>query len=304
MPDNYFYTLYGLHIQSEIPCPGLLAGPHSAEVQVRRGLVQERLDDPREKGYKFQAKPGKLLINTNSIAKILISDGDRILVEPRPGAEDYEVRLLLLGWGFGGLLQQRDLLPLHGGAVNVDGRCLVYCADPQGGKSTLTAAFAQHGYPFLGDNIVALQDIAGKLVANPGYPQIYLWADSLAQLDIEPVNLQPIRPRLEKYALDFDGIFQETPLPIGAIYILATGGGGQFELRTLSGPEKLTALADQVFGKQFTKGLGKRESQFKFLLKLAKQIKVIHARIPSPRLSPGDLVDVLLDDYSSIPPLL
>ena len=97
MSTRYLYRAYGINIASDIACPELLEGSHPAQVQIRIGMVPEKLTGNHVVGHKFAAKPGQLLINTDQIAKIMISDGTQMLVEPRTGSQDYEVRLLLLG---------------------------------------------------------------------------------------------------------------------------------------------------------------------------------------------------------------
>lgn len=299
MPSRYLYRAYGLNIESEIACSELLEGRSPPQVQIRTGYVPETLDGTHVSGYKFTAKSGNLLINCKLIAKILVSDGNQLLVELRPKVQDYEVRLLLLGWGFSGLLQQRDILPLHGGAVKIGQECLILCADEQVGKSTLTAAFVQAGYQFLDDNIIAIQDVGSLLTVIPGYPQIKLWADALTLLGIEPVDLQPVRPGIPKYALDFRSMFHDTPLPVGAIYILSLTRQPELKLITLSGTDKIAALSSQIFCQRFVHGLGKGDFQFKFLLNLAQQVEVTQVLIPEPRPSPKNLVDILMDEYLS-----
>lgn len=299
MPTRYLYRAYGINIASDILCPELLEGSPPSQVQIRTGMVPETLTGSHVAGHKFAAKPDQLLINTDQIAKIMISDGTQMLVEPRPGAHDYELRLLLLGWGFSGLLQQRNILPLHGGAVKIGQEALILCAVSQVGKSTLIAAFVQEGYPFLDENIIAIQDEGGLLTVIPGYPQIKLWADALIHLGIEPVDLQPVRPGIKKYALAFRDMFHDTPMPIGAIYILSITEHPQLKLINLSGWDKLTALSSQVFCQRFVQGLGKGEIQFKVLLNLAQQVSVAQVLIPEHRPSPQDLMDFLMDDYLS-----
>ena len=299
MSTRYLYRAYGINIVSDIACPELLEGSHPAQVQIRIGMVPEKLTGKHVVGHKFTAKPGQLLINTDQIAKIMISDGTQMLVEARPGAQDYELRLLLLGWGFSGLPQQRNILPLHGGAVKIGQEALILCAVSQVGKSTLTATFVQEGYPFLDDNIIAIQDVDGILTVIPGYPQIKLWADSLTHLGIEPIGLQPVRLGMQKYSLSFRDMFHDAPMPIGAIYILSITKQPQLNLINLTGWDKLTALSSQVFCQRFVHGLGKGEFQFKVLLNLAQQVPVAQVLIPEHRPSPQDLMDFIMDDYLS-----
>ena len=299
--NRYLYRAYGINIASEIECPELLEGGDPVDVQISIGEVPETLEGDYVSGRKFYAKPDQLLIHTNTIAKILVSEGKRIVVEPRPGAEDYEVRLLLLGWGLGGLLQQRELLPLHAAAVKIGQESLLFCADPQVGKSTLTAAFVQKGYKFLDDNIVALQNIDSFPQVIPGYPNIKLWGDAMVRLDLKHAILQPVRPNITKYALDFRDMFHDAPIPIGGIYILTRTSDTVIGLNSLSGSEKFTALLEQIFCRRFMGGLGKEESLFKSLVNLVKKIEVKQVHLPENRPSARKLAKILLDDYHSRP---
>lgn len=296
-PSYYLYHVYGINIASEIDCPELLEGGPPIQVYVRRGSVPETLEGNCASGYKYYAKKDQLLINTKFIAKILISDGRQMVYEPRPGARDYEVRLLLLGWGLGGLLQQRELLPLHAAAVNIDGHGLILCADPRVGKSTLTAAFVQSGYQFLDDNIAAVQFVDGEPKVIPGYPSISLWDDALEQLDMQPGVLQPVRPHLPKYAVDFREKFHHSPIPVGAVYILSPSNQELLSLTQLSGAEKFSALSSQVFCGRFIEGMGKGEFLFNSLINLAGTVDVFRVLIPEKRPSPQDMVEILQEDY-------
>lgn len=49
-----------------------------------------------------------------------------------------------------------EMVGLHCGSVEIDGRLLIYPASHKAGKSTLTAAFAAAGYRVFGDDVLAL----------------------------------------------------------------------------------------------------------------------------------------------------
>jgi hypothetical protein len=297
--NRYLYRAYGINIASEIECPELLEGGDAVDVQIKTGKVPETLTGDFVSGRKFFAKPHHLLINTDTIAKIKISYGSRIVVEPRPGAEENEVRLLLLGWGLGGLLQQRDLLPLHGAAVKVGDESLIFCANAQVGKSTLTAAFVQEGYFFLDDNIIAIQGDGDHFRVIPGYPQILLWEDALEQLDIQPDVLRPVRPNRQKYALDFREMFCNTPIPVGAVYVLSRTNTPELSIDTLQGSQKYKALYGKVFCCNFAGGMGKGDFIFNSLINLINHVVVKRVYIPEKRPAAHELAGILVDDYHS-----
>jgi hypothetical protein len=95
---------------------------------------------------------------------------------------------------------------------------------PGAGKSTTAAAFAQLGYPVLSDDVVVLDDLGDRFVVQPGYPRVNLWPDSVCTLFGSVDALPWITPTWDKryLALDQNGRrFQSSPLPLGAIYVLA-----------------------------------------------------------------------------------
>ena len=102
------------------------------------------------------------------------------------------MRLFLLGTSFGALLMQRGILPLHGSAMVVNGRGVVFTGMSGAGKSSLLAAFRKKGYPFLTDDVVAVTvDTAGTAWIHPSYPQQKLWRDSTKAVGVDTDSLTP-----------------------------------------------------------------------------------------------------------------
>lgn len=72
--------------------------------------------------------------------------------EPEVGAlEDIFSLICTVGW------RQEGWIPVHAAAVAKNGTCAVLCAPSGGGKSTLTAALARHGWQTLGDDKLLLR---------------------------------------------------------------------------------------------------------------------------------------------------
>ena len=59
---------------------------------------------------------------------------------------------------------------------------MAFLAEAGRGKSTLAAAFARNGSPFLTDDALVLDDEEGKFHAHPGHASVRLWQDSEAAL--------------------------------------------------------------------------------------------------------------------------
>src|SRR5688572_9129011 len=95
MTGPFDYSLFGLHIRSELPLPELLAVENSSppHVTIQLGKVPE----PPEVGRRTQVTGGGLLLLIDEVGGYFIKDGSTIVVEPQPGAPDANVRIFLLG---------------------------------------------------------------------------------------------------------------------------------------------------------------------------------------------------------------
>jgi len=130
----------------------------------------------------------------------------------------------LMGPVMGYVLRRRGIVSLHGSSVVVDDRAIAFVGEGGAGKSTTAATFACLGYAVLSDDLVPLNDQAGHFFAQPGYPRVNLWPDSVRALFGSEEGLPRITPTWQKrfLALDQDGYrFQADPIPLGAIYYLA-----------------------------------------------------------------------------------
>jgi hypothetical protein len=84
------------------------------------------------------------------------------------------------------------------------------------------------GHRVLTDDIVALSERDEVVRVQPAYPQLRLWPESVALLYGTADALPRLTPTWDKRALDLTtngGRFQEQPLPLAAIYLLAERSG-------------------------------------------------------------------------------
>jgi hypothetical protein len=129
----------------------------------------------------------------------------------------------LLGPVLGFVLRLRGMICLHASAIVVDDRAIALLGPAGVGKSTTAAAFAQLGYKILSDDVVALTDQGNTFLAQPAYPCIRLWPESVQALYGTANALPRLTPTWDKrcLALSQNGRqFQQQPLPLFAIYIL------------------------------------------------------------------------------------
>ena len=127
----------------------------------------------------------------------------------------------LLGPVLGVVLRLRGIPALHAGAVAVGGRALAVLGPPRAGKSTTVAALAARGHAVLADDVLALRPEGLRVTALPAYPHLRLWPDVVPALYGPGAALPPLTPNWDKRCLRVDAGFQPTPVPLGALYLLA-----------------------------------------------------------------------------------
>jgi hypothetical protein len=282
----YHYQAYGLNFAMTFPCPALVAtSPLEPDVIVKWGRVPRELTAITASGYKFEANNDCVLIKTDYVADILVSWGGEIIVQPKEGAGEQEVRNLLLGWGLGSVLLQRRRLPLHGSAVSIGDAGIIMCAPSGTGKSSLAAALLKRGHKLLDDNMAVVDLLQGFPQVYPGFPEIKLRGEILEALGQPLVKLRPNQPVFQKFSLDVRDYFHPQPQPLRKIYCLTAGGGAQFSLTPLAGGAKFDALMKNIFCLRFMKGSAILASLFQAVRNLAENIPVVQVHLPeqSPR---------------------
>ena len=184
------YSVYGLTVSSDLKLPELRAerSGATADVDVRRATLDSIPgSSPDPDVQRIEASPGHCRITYDSLGTFLVESGDRISYDPAmPGEEDQKIfRRLLENQAMTVLLLQRGLLVLHASSVSVNNKAVVFLGSQTAGKSTMTAAFHQAGYPMVADDVVAIRVSDEVPTVVPGVPQIRLSVDSIEGLGIE-----------------------------------------------------------------------------------------------------------------------
>ncbi len=178
MTGPFDYSLFGLHIRSELRLPELLEVENSSHPQVTIRLGQAPAAPTNGPGLHLSE--GGLLLMIPAVGRYFVKDGSVIIVEPHPGVPDANLRLFLLGSAMGALLHQRGLLPLHANAVEVGDRAFAFMGESGAGKSTLAAWFNDRGFRVVADDVcvVGFAD-GGRPQVCPGVGRLRLWREAL-----------------------------------------------------------------------------------------------------------------------------
>jgi hypothetical protein len=301
----HVYKAFGMTISSCLPCPELLPGIGPADVTVVYGDVPRELpgDSEQSNGVRFQALPGQLLLEVDRIARMLVRDGKEIVIDRQPDATDDDLRLFLLGSGFGALLHQRGVLALHGSTIQVGDGCVVFLGSSGAGKSTLAATLARRGYKTLGDDVCALTiDDEGNPQAASAYPQAKLWIESLRHFGLDPAELRRVRPASEKRKVPLEAFHYAEQVPLKCLYVLSNPGAvkeDHLAVKPLTGPPRVRVLRDNTYRVEYLRSLNLAERHFQQIAHLSSRIRMKRVFCSKREFAVAELADAVEADFLS-----
>jgi len=230
----YSYHAFNLTISSEFPLTGLKRVEEPADVVVRLQNLSDidpNVLDPQ------QAIWGKL----PGIGLFLINNGREIAIDPE-GIDALQLAPSILGPAMSVILRQRGCLVLHASCVAVEADTVeTDCEQPYeqqttaiaflgasgSGKSTFAKAFHAQGYKVLTDDVMAISFEQGYPSVIPSFPQCKLTTQAATALGLKQDHLPVLLTHADKLSYVFQDGFQETPLPLRQIYVLAQGAHHQ-----------------------------------------------------------------------------
>ena len=230
--------------------------------------------------------------------------------EPRSGARGLDTLTVedastyLLGPVLGLVLRLRGITCLHASAIDVGGHAIAVIGPPGSGKSTTAAIFATSGYRVLSDDVVALGDHGSAFLAQPSYPRLGLWSDSVATLFGSPDALPQQTPTWTKCYLDLtqNGYkFLPSPLPLRAVYVLSERDPHASAplVRTLPVRQGLTQLIENTYlSYLLDRTMSVRDLDVLSRLAVSIPVRRLTPRADSAFLS--GLRDVILDDFHAL----
>ena len=298
------YSAFGLSIRSNVPIPGLaLRAPSAISPDLEvflGGAPSEAANTPAgdsnlvhvssitteagEAAFKVWRTPTGLLRMDyfDGIQFWLDPGGARVWAAwPEPLLiEDAATYLLgpVLGW----LLRLRGVTCLHASAVAFGEFAAAFVGCAGAGKSTTAAALAGRGHPAVSDDIVALVEREGEFKAQPAYPYLCLWQESVELLYGSAKVLPAFSPSWEKRQLRLAEnrlAFEERPLPVGAIFLLgerSDEAAAPF-LEEVAPKEALLALVGDSYATNFL-DIQARKKEFKLLGRLVNRVPVRRLR--------------------------
>jgi hypothetical protein len=163
---------------------------------------------------------------------------------------------------------QQGALIIHASAVAEAGGVLGFVAPTGRGKSTLAAAFARAGTPFLSDDGLTLEREAGFYLAHPNRPSFRLWHDSEAAL--QPGSSRHLN---EKTLVEAGPTlpFHAATEPLAALYLLGTGEAKVPTIVPLEPQRAIPELLNHCFLLDVT-DKNRLKNQFERVAKLGEEV--------------------------------
>jgi hypothetical protein len=220
------------------------AGPPPVADAVRLG--ERRIG--QETYSLSRSAPGFRLEYSHAGVFDVSADGTQIVWYRRPDALEELVRAILLGPALALALELAGFLCLHGSAVAIDGRAIVFLGPKHHGKSTVATAMVAAGARLIGDDLIAVS--AGPPASvSPGVPSVRLWEDSIAAVGVDSICTRLTRGVKTTASGFAERAVFEGDTPLDAVYILRRAQateGFTCERTPLAGAAAAVGLAHQA----------------------------------------------------------
>jgi len=276
MPAPFLHRAFGLLWSADIALDGFAPAPDAEgapDVVVIRGAG----DTPdRGEGSAINRGviyPDGVRFTVGDEVVLDMCRGDRVEWRPGPGWTGVlplpffsTITAMVLAW--------RGAIPIHGSAVEIDGRGVMICGKSGQGKSSTAAGLVAEGARLISDDLSVLIPTADGAQLVPGRPAVRLHDDTAGYMPAamlarpnEPTDLKtlvwPRRvPDDARIPLDTVIVLTRTPTP---------------DTRILAAP----LLAAQVFRPRWLSKLDKARERRAALLHLAPHIRLIELAPPA-----------------------
>jgi hypothetical protein len=319
------YSIYGLSVRSNRAIPGLVASTPAPQIDLQIWLdamparlistAQDRQTRYVSPEREDEGKPGLIIwsLEEGRYFHLCYADETEFVID-RKGTEIWaawpdsltleDAATYLLGPVMGFALLLRGSICLHASAIAVGDQAIALLGPSGSGKSTTAAAFARSGYGVLAEDAVALARHGDIFFAQPSYPLIRLWSESVSALYGAEDALPFLTPNWNKRYLDLTTNghrFHEEPLPLAAIYLLGERNDDAASpfLKPAPDREGLIALVANTYATRLM-DKAMRAHEFELLGQLRASVPL---RLVTPHSNPAylsKLCRVILDDFHDL----
>lgn len=275
---NYYFA-YGLSIATEIDFPELfvIEPTETPDVNVCYGKVPPHLTErPEEQQKEVFINATEFFLPISDIAHYYAANGNEVIIEPLPEADEKSVRLFFLSNAMAAILYQRDFIPLHASAIFSNDGVALFLGDSGVGKSTTVATLQTRGHRIFSDDICVPIKVGNEIKTFAAYPMMKLWKDTFAMANLGKYEEEDrIRPEFDKYGKFFNESFETDAHAIKRIFILEKDDTiKELQSKELKGIEAFRYLQYYAYRLAYIDAMGKRKAYFDVLLDLSNSIPI------------------------------
>jgi len=243
-----------------------------------------------------------VLISLDGVGRFDIRDGNQVVIARSPDVDDSTLRLFLLGYCLGTLLQQRGLLVLHASIVASGNSCIALAGGSSLGKSTLAASLVNRGYELVADEVCAIDTSGdGSPMVVPGYPALLLWKNTLDRLELGFEPMGRIRPDIEKYVVPVPTHFCESPRELTHLYVLQSSNEEEVSIEPVEGFARFNVFLNHTYRELFVQGMGTSASRQKNVARVAPRVSVSRLSWPQKWDDIDDAIELLEEKPDTLP---
>lgn len=286
---HFHYIISGLTVHSDVELRSAIPCSHNAapDVKIHRTIL------PLGEELEHEIADSAFPLRIPSTGRFLIRRGEEIAYETFPGHDPGELALHLIGTCFTVLLQQRGYLVMHGSAISVHGRAVLFCGASGAGKSTLAAMLCRRGFPLLNDDVCSISQASDStFVVHPDGRMLKLWRGSLEELDQEPTGA-PVSSLTDKFYLA-PPTSDEAARPLQTIYFLGTSPPGSTPMIVPVQPaQAMLRLRENAYRPGLVDAMGQGKSFFQTSASLCRQTGLFQLSRPKDFSQSEAVLDVL-----------
>lgn len=281
------YSFGPFALWSEVHLPELLP---LAETGNLHPVTIRFADDPLQREGLEDLNPwmagarDRFLLTIPETGRFLVSDGQRVEIEPAPDAHEIDLRLYLLGSVFGALCHQNGFLPLHASAIEREGRVTAFVGDSGAGKSTLAAFLARRGHTVISDDICLLGGGGDEsLAVTPVAGWLKLWRQSLDALGENAAEENRLISTEDKFRVYLPPGARLNPR-LACVMLLERPADGANDapayLAPVTAATAVARLMDMVYLSEVAQVAGGERALFERCAGIVNQVKVVRLVAP------------------------
>jgi len=295
---RFSYHLHGLNISSSIMLPELdpvqETDPNAPCITICEGLVPESLIGACTSTEGYQVTDAEILIIEPYAGRMLVRQGNQIIVQMAADTDEAVMRFTLLGAGLSALLIQIGHFPLHCGAVALGGRVVAFAGVSQTGKSTLTAQFAGRGFSVVTDDRLIMHEGAGGFVTSAGVPLFYIAPDAARATGFVLRKSLQLQQLIDINPYRAVNKFSSRPAKLSTLIFLNWNEKDEtIHLTPLDSFAALQALREQVIYESYLRILGCEEKFLIWAVRMLKGVKAYQLTRPKSFGRADEVLDII-----------